>query len=373
VGVPDFDALLEGLDGAAREARLRLLQTLHDDGCSMDELRRAVEEDRLVLVPVDRVFAGEGKYTRNELAELSGVEIEQLRRTRRAFGLTVDADDDERAWGERDLEVARGLRTLLDAGVPLDRVVELNRITGRALLQVAAGSRQMVADAVLGADLDEYQAALAIAHAARELTPQMAPVLAYVYEEHLRELLASDVVSAADIGANRTPGAREMTVAFADLVGFTRLGEEVGAGEIGDVVGRLEEAAASLVEKPVTFVKTIGDAVMLVSPRPDPLLDVALRLLDADLPDLRVGIACGPALERAGDWYGSPVNQADRVTGVARPNSVLVTQSVHDHVEQEWAFSFAGERKLKGVGPTKLFRVRRPSGADGDQRVPTSE
>jgi adenylate cyclase len=364
--VADFDDLLEGLEGEAREARLRLLTALHDEGCTMDELRRAVEEDRLVLLPVDRVFAGEGgRYSRRELAAEAGVDHDVLRDARRAFGLTVSEPDDARVWGEADLAASKGLRTLLDVGVPIERIVEVNRVIGRAMLQVAAATRAMVGEAVVRPGMSEYDVAVSAAAAARELTPQMTPVLEYVYQAHLRELLSSDVISAADIASGRTAGAREMTVAFADLVDFTRLGETVEAEEVGDVVGRLEDVTASLVEKPVTFVKTIGDAVMLVSPRPDPLLDVALRLVEADLPDLRVGVACGPALERAGDWYGSPVNQASRVTDVARPNSVLTTESVHDHVEDRWSWSFAGERKLKGVGPTKLFRARRPD-LDGD-------
>ncbi len=44
-----------------------------------------------------------------------------------------------------------------------------------------------------------------------------------------------------------------------------------------------------------------------------------------NLPRLRAGVAHGVALERAGDWYGAPVNTASRVTGVARPGSVLCT------------------------------------------------
>ena len=359
-GEPDFEPLLGGLEGDAREARLRLLRDLHDDGCAMEDLERAVEEGRLILLPVDRAFQSEGRYTRRELAEAAGVDIADLRRARRAFGLTLSDGDDDRVWGEDDMAVAKGLKKLLAAGVPLDRLVEFNRTVGRAMLQVAAGSRQMVADAILNADLNEHEAAVVAAEAARELTPQMRPVLAYVFEAHLRELLSSDVIDASDIAAGRTANAREMTVAFADLVGFTRMGEEVPAEELGDVVGRMEEVAASLVDKPVTFVKTVGDAVMLVSPVPDPLLDVALKLLESDLPDLRVGVACGPALERAGDWYGSPVNQASRVTGVARGGSVLTTQSVRDHVQDEWRWSYAGERKLKGVGTAKLHRVRRP-------------
>ena len=361
----EFDDLLEGLEGDARDARERLLRDLREDGCSMEELRAAAAEDRLVLLQVDRVLAGGRKYTYPELAERAGVDLEVLRGTRASFGLPR-VDDDDRRWDDDDVEVAQGLRQVLDSGVPLDRVLELNRVIGRAMLQVAAGSRAMIADALLQPGATEADVSAGLASAARELVPRMAPTLAYAYEAHLRELVRSDVIGAADIAAGRTPGAREMAVAFADLVGFTQMGEEVPPEDLGEVVQQLEHVAAGLVEKPVTLVKTVGDAVMLVSPQPDPLLEVALQLVDADLPDLRVGVACGPTLERHGDWYGSPVNQASRVTSVARPRSVLVTESVRENAEGDWDWSFARERRLKGVGQVKLFRARRRDGADGD-------
>ena len=357
----DFDDLLEGLDGDAREARLKLLQDLVDDGCPMDDIRQAVAEDRLALLPVDRVLASDHKYSVEDLAEKSGLSVEQLRAARAAFGLAARPAD-EKLWDDIDLEVAEAMKLVLDAGVELDALIELNRVIGRAMLQVAAATRGMVAEVLFKPGVTEHNLGIAGAAVARELVPRMTPTLAYAFEAHLRELLRSDVINAADIAAARTPGAREMTVAFADLVGFTRLGEEIPAEDLGDVVGRLESITAELVEKPVTFVKTVGDAVMLVAPQPDPLIDVALRLVDEQFEqELRVGIACGPALERAGDWYGSPVNQASRVTTVARPGSVLATQSVRDHAAGDWSWSFARERRLKGVGEVKLHRARRPS------------
>jgi adenylate cyclase len=55
------------------------------------------------------------------------------------------------------------------------------------------------------------------------------------------------------------------------------------------------------------------------------------------------------------------VNVASRVTGVARPGSVLATEEVKDEVEDAFAWSFAGKRKLKNVkAPVALFRARRP-------------
>ena len=99
---------------------------------------------------------------------------------------------------------------------------------------------------------------------------------------------------------------------FADLVGFTRLGEEVAPEELGRLAVRLEALATEVVEPPVKLVKTIGDAAMLASVEPEPLLEAALTLIDAadaegeDFPQLRAGAALGPALPRAGDWFGRP-------------------------------------------------------------------
>ena len=72
----DFEAegLLEGTSGEAREARLDLLRQLADDGVELEELRTAVEEDRLALLPVERVLAGDpGELmTPAEIAERRG-------------------------------------------------------------------------------------------------------------------------------------------------------------------------------------------------------------------------------------------------------------------------------------------------------------
>ena len=363
-----YDDLLEGLEGDAREARRKLLNALSEDGCSEQELRDAVAEDRLVMLPVERVLAQEGKFTGEEMAEKLGLDREVLRAGRRAFGLPVPADG-EKAYGDQDLALAEGLKATLDSGVPAERIIELNRIIGRSMAQVAAASRAMVTETFLKPGATELDVGIAAARAAEELAPQMAPVLAFAYEAHLRELLRSDVISSADIAAGRTPGARDMAVAFADLVGFTRLGEQVEAEELGGVAAQLEALADEHVEAPVTLVKTIGDALFLVSPDSKALLACALDLIEAadaigeDFPQLRVGVACGPALERAGDWYGSPVNTASRLTEVARPGSVLATEKVKETAEDAVRWRSAGDRKLKGVGTVKLYRARRANGA----------
>src|ERR1700704_4858237 len=64
-------------------------------------------------------------------------------------------------------------------------------------------------------------------------------------------------------------GSREIGVAFADLVGFTRLGEDVAPDELGRLAVRLEALATEAATPPVRLVKTIGDAAVLGSPEPE--------------------------------------------------------------------------------------------------------
>lgn len=148
-------------------------------------------------------------------------------------------------------------------------------------------------------------------------------------------------------------------------MGFTRLGEEVPADELGRLAVRLEALATEAARPPVKLVKTIGDAAMLASPEPEPLLNAALELVEAadaegeEFPQLRAGAAVGRALPRAGDWYGRPVNLASRITAVARPGSVLAEREMREVAHNSYRWSFAGERRLRGIRePVALFRVR---------------
>jgi adenylate cyclase len=164
-----------------------------------------------------------------------------------------------------------------------------------------------------------------------------------------------------------------MTIAFADLVGFTRLGESLEIEQIGDLTGRLFELASDAARPPVRLVKMIGDAAMFASPESEPLLDAVLGLVDSagteEIPSLRAGVARGQALGRGGDWYGQPVNLAARVTNFARPDSVVAAQAVKDSIAEAngrpFDFSFAGMRRFKGIeGEVPVHRVRRAGATD---------
>jgi len=362
----DFEAegLLEGTEGRARAARLELLRELHAQGVSLGELRDAVAEGRLALLPVERELAGgEERYTLNEVAEEAQVDVGFLVRQRQAYGLPA-GDADERQATEEDLAAARRARALLEAGLPEEGLLEVTRVIGLAMSQIAAANRSLIVDALVAEGDTELDVARRFAAAARSLQPLVGETLTHALRLRLREQVRHDVLDTVDpagAGANRP----EITACFADLVGFTRLGERLPMEEIGHVTGHLNELAADAASEPVRLVKLMGDGALLVSVDNDALLAAAIALAAAadaheDFPQLRVGLARGGAITRGGDWYGPPVNAASRITAIAYPGSVLVSEAVKEAASAErFRFSFAGQRRLKGIrGEQPLFRVR---------------
>src|SRR3954454_3923701 len=365
---PDFAAagLLDGLEGEPRAARERLLTRLHEDGVSLEELKAACDEGRLLLLPAERLIGGRPRYTMREVGRQTDLDLQFLRALRRANGLPLP-EDDALAYTEADLEASWTAKTFREAGVRDDDMLAITRILGRGLAQAAELMREVTLDLVLEPGTPEDELALRYADAASRLEPLTAPMLGQMINLHLRHVVQTEVLSAAEREDGRLPGAREVVVAFADLVGFTRIGEDVPPDELGRVADRLEALASERVEPPVRVVKTIGDAVMLVAPDAPPMVESVLALVEAadaegeNFPQLRAGLAAGPALSRAGDWYGRPVTLASRITGRARPGSVLVTTEVRDAARNRALnYSFAGDKRLKGVRePVPLFRVRR--------------
>jgi adenylate cyclase len=361
---PDWESegLLEGLEGTAREARLALLRELHGDGVPLEDLRAAVAEQRLMLLPVERALGEERIYSPSQIAEHSGLDYDFLMRQWQALGMPRRAPDDV-AYGERDLEAARRLKQFLDAGLPEDGVIEMARVLGQSMARVAEASRFLIGTAFLEPGSTEYDVAQQ-ARTARPLVDALEPSLAYVYGLQLGEQLRHDAMDQAVLESGN-PGQREMAVCFVDIVGWTRLGEESEDEATGTLADRLAAMTSEHVRAPVRVIKMVGDGAMFVSPELGPMLDLALDLVetaerDDTFPELRAGVSWGTAISRWGDWYGRPVNLASRVCSRARAGSVLVTRPVAEGCGDDgYAFSAAGEKRLKGIGAVPLWRARR--------------
>jgi adenylate cyclase len=298
------------------------------------------------------------------MAEKAELDEAFLRKLIRALGLPL-SDENESIFTERDVEAAKQVGAFRAAGIDEEALLEITRVLGHSLSQIVAALRSMFSSSFFDSSDSEYDVAVRWAAAARELNPLLEQVIQYILRAQQIAQLRQGVFDLAGLAR----GSTEVSVAFADLAGFTRLGEQVAADQLGSVAGRLTALATEVARPPVRLVKMIGDAAMLVSPEPKPLLDAVLALLDAaeaegeEFPPVRAGIACGEALSRGGDWYGKPVNLASRITDKTRPAAVVASQEFKDQVGDDgYAWSrLTGKRKFKGVSEDQvLYRVRRP-------------
>ncbi|HEU4361031.1 MAG TPA: adenylate/guanylate cyclase domain-containing protein [Mycobacterium sp.] len=362
--------LLVGLTGEARAERAELVGWLLEQCFSLEQLRA---EPAPMLLPANRALGDDGsRASAREISESHGVDMALLQRIERAMGLPRADDPDAAVQLRADAEAAARWQQFIELGLDPDQVVLLVRRLAEGLSHAVPAVRYSAISAVLRPGYTELQLAQAYEAMVRRVAPLLGSLVCDMLFVQLRHAMEGEEINASERAAGTAlPGARRLAVAFADMVGFTRLGEAVAPEDLVRLVERLAELAHDIADPPVRLVKTLGDAVMLVCPDPARLVGTMLELAetadrDDSLPELRIGVAWGWAVSRARDWFGSPVNVASRVTGVAQPGMVLVSGAAREAIGAEPGFtwSFVGAPRLKGVrGETKLFEVRRSSPA----------
>ncbi|MCB0937927.1 MAG: adenylate/guanylate cyclase domain-containing protein [Mycobacterium sp.] len=362
----EASGLLDGLTGEARAERAELIPYLLDLGITVEEIKASFAP---MLLPARRVLGDDGTHlSAREISERTGLDVDQLMRFQRASGLPVVEDPDAAVFMRPDGDPAVHIKRFLELGIDADQMLSIVRLLAEGLSHAAEVMRYTAVATTLKPGATELEMAKGSQALVSAAAPLLGPMIQDMLMLQLRHAMETESINANERAAGAPlPGARMVAVAFADLVGFTRLGEEVPPEQLEQLANRLAEAAREVAVKPVRFIKTIGDAVMLVSVEAAPLLEAMLALvetIDSDeaLPQLRAGVSYGAAVSRAGDWFGSPVNLASRVTGVARPASVLVTEAARDQIgdDDRFSWSFAKARHLKGIkDDVKLFRARR--------------
>jgi adenylate cyclase len=356
-------------DQAQDDARAALIDRLRAAGLSDDAISAADREGRLATYAVEMALGGERKHTLTAVARLSGLSPTFLRRLMRASG-RPEPSPRERGYPDDDVALAKRMKLFIDAGIPREGLLETARVAGQGMSQTTEAIRRTTVSPLVQPGDTDLTLALRYVQAAEALAPEVTAVLDYLFRAQLRDGIRSDLVAEAERDAGRLAGTREIAVAFADLVGYTKLGEQVPTEQLGQVATRLAELATASIRRPTQLVKTIGDAVMLVSWEVDPMLDSLQALVAAtategeELPALRVGVAFGPATPRGGDWFGSTVNLASRVAAAGRPNRVYATDAVVERDGGRFAWKRSRRRNLKGIdGRTRLYTLQPEGGA----------
>lgn len=162
------------------------------------------------------------------------------------------------------------------------------------------------------------------------------------------------------------------TFLFADLAGFTALTEAHGDDEATALATDFAAAVRRLLPGyGAEEIKTIGDEVMIRVTDPAQAVRLGIKIVSElafhDSPPVRVGIHSGPAVSRDGDWFGSTVNLASRVSGAAKPGEVLITDRTRREVDDWDGFELEerGSRYFKHVPePIPVYRVVEAGAAD---------
>jgi adenylate cyclase len=364
---PDFAAagLLEGLADPERAARIGLLARLHADGCSIDELLAATAEDRLALLPVERLLRRRRRYSMLEGARAAGLDDDFAERNHRSIGLPLPGPD-EPVYDDDQVENLKVLRTMVESGIAEDDVHLLGRVLGQASHRTAQAIVDVLARALLRPGDTEAELAVRLADFAEAMLPFLNRLTGAVLRLHLLDVVQREAVVRLERDTGRLEGARVMTVAFADLAGFTALSDRLALEELGRVARRFEDLVVAAAHGPVRLVKVLGDGAMLVSDDAAALVRAMLRVIEEaareGLPPVHAGVAHGPALHAAGDWLGRTVNLAARLCAAAPVGAVLATTDVRE-AATGLRWDDAGRLELRGIGePVPALRARASRG-----------
>jgi adenylate cyclase len=336
-------------------------------GVEEDEARRAVRTGRVPLVLTQQLFSDRRGYSLTRIADKSGVPESVLSDIRAALGLPV-VD----RYGRNELEWAREVAKLLET-IPVDTVIRGTRARGQAAWSMAMSDLALIRDQLViplrQSGADDLTVAVALAEMARRLEPISEKLVVATYRMVLEHVLGTEVAALAARGHEPEI---DIAVGFVDVVGYTALSARIDPQGLDEVLdhfeSRVTEVAASAIE--VAVVKYLGDAAMLVAPDAVTLVRVLLdmvRPIEAlEEAPLRAGVAAGPVLVREGDYYGSAVNLAARLTDRARPWSLLADQALSEQLDEHFELRRIPPVRLRGLGTQRPLRVRWRSAPGSD-------
>jgi len=344
-------------------AQARIVARLRERGHSLEEIREATDAGRLAFGYLEELLpAHPAKYSVEEAAAEVGLEPALVERIVSALGFAQHAGG---KLAEDDLEVLRAASAVLASGFPLVAFLQLARVYGQTLAQLADAEVRLfhlyVHEPLMRSGVSGIEMAEEMHGMARELLPLASPMMDHIHQRFLQHFVEQDVIGhmESDFGdAALDLGRLRVAIAFADLSGYTRLTEEQGEEEAVDAVERFVAAVENTLPDDARVVKTIGDEVMIVGNDAGALTDwaVGFQLMNPRPPLPRIGIHAGQTLYRDGDYYGRDVNLAARVVARSAGGEVVVTRPVVEAGGPHLAFDRIGEVRLKGFDePTELF------------------
>ncbi len=332
-------------------------------GVAAAAAEEAVARQQVPLALVRDVLDAPRPHSLDDLVVASGVPASVLRERYRALGMP-----ESQHFSDRDLADARHLAVLLQA-VPAEALIRILRIDGQALTRVALAHVDLVyaeiAEPIRREGGDDVAVALALVEAYRALTPMAGDLLRYSYTRILEQLLEGELVAEATRSGMDD---MELSVGFADVVGYTSLSARVDPSGLEDVIEAFETRCYTVAGTldSVQLVKFLGDAAMLVATEPAAMATALLAITsppDDESPlvgsPVKAGMAHGAVLLHGGDYFGPTVNLAARLTDRSRPHRVLADGGLAVALA-DFDARRAPTVHLRGIGRHKPLSIRLP-------------
>ncbi|MDB9519876.1 adenylate/guanylate cyclase domain-containing protein [Roseofilum reptotaenium CS-1145] len=192
----------------------------------------------------------------------------------------------------------------------------------------------------------------------------------------LPQAIASELRNGHSTIAN---GFAEVTILFADLVGFTQLAERFSPSELVGFLNQIFSQFDALTQKyHLEKIKTIGDAYMVAGGIPiersdhaEAIANMALEMQEAikqfnhqsqEQFKIRIGINTGPVVagvigtkKFSYDLWGDAVNTASRMESHGLPGMIQVSQSTYEKLQGKYQFQERGKIPIKGKGQLKTY------------------
>jgi adenylate cyclase len=344
---------------------LRLMAIRHYEALGYDDPRLAAAIKSGEIEP----FLGEYIYPRgpqltvDEAAERVGLDPELLTDALFAVGRS------RRGILEEDLPMLEGFKAIAAAGLPREALLEGARAFGDTLRRLAEALVRLVHvhnhERLLAEGLSEDELARSVHGIQEAVQPLLDQIVERVHRDHLLQALIEDAyVHLVDTDPVGGRGSVDATIVFIDVESFTQLTEREGDQAAVDTMTHVDSIVRQLaVVHDGKLVKNIGDALMLAFRESSDAVGFAAALHNAaredhSIPGLRVGIHCGPAVYRAGDYLGATVNLASRVTTTATAGQTVLTEAVAQRLVDGAPIEPAGVRLLRGSQqPVHLYRL----------------
>jgi adenylate cyclase len=352
--------VLAGIEGRLRDGRARLLNELLELGYDEATLREAHRRDRLSVLLLEEALHEAAFLTARDVADACGLPVAEILRLSRLLGLDV-ADADTPAFDEFICEAVGMLKLARAYALPDTAIDDMVLVLGRHMSRLVADLEVIVGDALGQPGDTEYELAHRYADAARVLAPSAVPLVRSAFTAHLRDRMRDIFVTAEEAEHGSLRAVADVAVAFVDVVGFTSLGERVDAGELKSIATRLVDVAEGALVPPVRVVKSLGDAILLMSREAPALLEVVTTINEVlrsepDAPPIHCGVAYGLTQVGGADVYGAPVNLASRITDLAPAGQIWAdAHLVQACGDARW--TSLGRRAIKGSDTSvEMFR-----------------